>query len=468
MHLRAPEIKLDPKDPFATDLLGRRSTAESMTQLARTATDGLVVSLHAPWGSGKTTFLSMWRQHLKKEGFNTLSFNAWETDFTDDALIALLGELEIGLTDTNATNGPSKFKSSIGKAKKIGFKLLRSAIPTAIRVATAGAIKLDDLTEEAISEWTGKLAEDQINAYESARNSIHEFRKSIEEIAKIAITDTQNPLPLIFIVDELDRCKPTYAIRVLECIKHFFAVPGVMFVLAVDSTQLSHAVRSQYGQSMDATGYLRRFFDIELTLPEPADDAFLNAQFERFKIDHKLNERKISHGKFGGEQNDLKIIFNELFHIFRCSLRDRERCFTLLSFALRFTPDNQPIHPSIIALLIVLKIKDAALYVKFRDRTVSHEEVLKIIQAKPGGADFLGKTIGMRIETTLHIILNKNIIDRYEISKEYDLKSNNSTDTFTRNKYSEQSMMYNNVESDEMATLGTLERLLSKIDLIAK
>jgi predicted KAP-like P-loop ATPase len=62
-------------------------------------------------------------------------------------------------------------------------------------------------------------------------------------------------------VDELDRCRPTYAIQTLELVKHLFNVPGLIFIFALDIEQLSHSVQTVYGQNMDAQGYLCRFFD---------------------------------------------------------------------------------------------------------------------------------------------------------------------------------------------------------------
>ncbi len=74
------------------------------------------------------------------------------------------------------------------------------------------------------------------------------------------------PLPITIIVDELDRCRPTYAIKVLEEIKHLFDVPGVAFLLGLHGQQLEHSVRAAYGQGFDSAAYLRRFFNRRYSL----------------------------------------------------------------------------------------------------------------------------------------------------------------------------------------------------------
>lgn len=467
MRLRPPPVTVDPLDPFASDLLGRRRVAESMTELARSAQDGLVVSLHGQWGSGKTTFLSMWRQHLQAAGFKTLSFNAWETDIADDAMVALLGELEPGLagSSTCPSAEPTALEASVKRAKKIGSKLLRSAIPTAIRVATAGALDLEDLSEEVISDWTGKLAEEQVAAYESARKSIQSFRDSISAISKAAAESeaSTESLPLVFIIDELDRCRPSYAVRVLECVKHFFAVPGVMFVLAVDSDQLSHAIRSQYGQLMDASGYLRRFFDLELSLPQPTESDFSRAQFQRFELDKVFEERR-NFSSVGHEKDNLLETFEELFLVFRCSLRDRERCFTLLTFAMRSTPKNYLLHPIILALLIVLKVKESATYMQVSLHVAGAKDVINVLSQRPGGKQFLETRLGQWVHASLYSVFAQRG-EISEVAQTLQLEADTSTDDSLKETNKRLLQLLESRESREMS--GSLDYLLGKIDLVA-
>jgi hypothetical protein len=71
----------------------------------------------------------------------------------------------------------------------------------------------------------------------------------------------------VILIDELDRCRPTYAIEMLEAIKHWFCVPNVVFVLAMDREQLSHSIRAVYGQGFDVDGYFLRFFHLLEQMP---------------------------------------------------------------------------------------------------------------------------------------------------------------------------------------------------------
>ena len=80
---------------------------------------------------------------------------------------------------------------------------------------------------------------------------------------------------MVVFIDELDRCRPSYAIELLETGKHIFAVNHVVFVIAVNRSELSHSVKVLYGNDFGADGYLRRFFDMDFRLPEPDRGNFI-------------------------------------------------------------------------------------------------------------------------------------------------------------------------------------------------
>ena len=89
--------------------------------------------------------------------------------------------------------------------------------------------------------------------------------------------------PLIICVDELDRCRPLYAIEMLERIKHLFNVPGIVFLLGMDRLQLCHSIQATYGD-IDTDNYLHRFVDLEFVLPEPDREKFLEDLWDRYNL----------------------------------------------------------------------------------------------------------------------------------------------------------------------------------------
>ena len=79
---------------------------------------------------------------------------------------------------------------------------------------------------------------------------------------------------------KLDRCRPDYAIRFLETIKHVFEVDHVTFLLAVDKQQLTHSIKGVYGHQFDAEKYLERFADVRLSLPDSPRIDFIKGVLE--------------------------------------------------------------------------------------------------------------------------------------------------------------------------------------------
>ena len=76
-------------------------------------------------------------------------------------------------------------------------------------------------------------------------------------------------------IDELDRCRPSYATELLEIAKHLFSVDRIVFVLAINRSELAHSVKALYGSKFDAKGYLGRFFDLDYLLPAPDRQQFV-------------------------------------------------------------------------------------------------------------------------------------------------------------------------------------------------
>ena len=127
------------------------------------------------------------------------------------------------------------------------------------------------------------FAEQTAEDYSSMKRAMFDFRSALDMVASSA-SKSQNDKPLIVFIDELDRCKPTYAIRLLETAQHFFTVRNVVFVLGLDREQLGHSIKAVYGNSFDSDGYLRRFFDIDYRLPNSSRDLFVTSSLRSLGI----------------------------------------------------------------------------------------------------------------------------------------------------------------------------------------
>ncbi len=273
---KPPHFIVDENDPFDGDPLDRKLCAENLTRLIAGSETPLVMSVSAPWGQGKTTFIKMWQAHLKLQGYTTIYFDAWENDFADDPLISFIGALD-DLVE-QAGDGPTVIKAAYDKVKKGIVKVVKASPKVALNWALKGGMHYitdDDPNAadeiEAVSSLAANMMVAELNKQKSVRKQIDDFKKSLAEFAAVA---SSNGKPLVVFIDELDRCRPDYTIELLERIKHLFSVEGVIFILSVDRDRLGCAAASQIGFSnadggADADGYLRRFIDLDYYLPEP-------------------------------------------------------------------------------------------------------------------------------------------------------------------------------------------------------
>ena len=89
MRFKPKPIQVPAEEPFKEDLLSRKQSAEVLTDLVSSLAEPFVLAIDSPCSTGKTTFLKMWVQHLRNQGFHCLYFNAWESDFTESPLVSL-------------------------------------------------------------------------------------------------------------------------------------------------------------------------------------------------------------------------------------------------------------------------------------------------------------------------------------------------------------------------------------------
>lgn len=424
-------IEISESDPFKDDLLERKNSAEVLTQFVSSLSEPFVFAIDSPWGTGKTTFLRMWKQHLRNRGIPCLYFNAWENDFSESPLVSLIGEIGAGIKSFHLEGKQEEFaEKAFEKAKNVGVSLLKVAIPTAIKLATSGLLDLSAMAESDLSKLAEDIAKRQIEKYQADKETLSNFRTELETFIKTLSVNKSDgaPNPLIFVVDELDRCRPSYAIELLEKIKHLFSVEGLIFVLAIDRQQLGESVKALYGTGIDADGYLRRFIDLEYRLPATDPTKFSQAQFSRFGLNALLDKKT---GYTSVDASDLREHLPILFSAFRLSLRTQEQCFTQLAVIIRITPHDSFLYSILLMLLICLRSANRELYERYCSGLAKPKDVISYITSLPSGAKLMESNLGTQIEAYLVLgirdeQLRKTTIQNYHsLSDEANSKRTN-------------------------------------------
>ena len=284
--LRPEEFPVSPQAPYQGDLLSREDFGDGLSRLTDYGSGTGVVLLDGGWGSGKTTFLKMWTQKARNQGKVVVMVNAWEGDYRGNPLefIAdrLATELEGGIPRNRMIRVVNWVRRRLAS---ILLPILQRLMKAWTKVAAPGdwgASWVAKLTLQVLIQSLHKVKGAPVTAVERLEN----LKRQLKQTAA-SLRSTRNGsrrTRFVVVIDELDRCRPDYAVRFLETIKHVFEVKNVTFVVAANTAELAHAISGVYGEEFDGDSYLERFFDITLRLPEGTRESFVTKVVQDAKL----------------------------------------------------------------------------------------------------------------------------------------------------------------------------------------
>ena len=364
LKLKLPEPDVSAEQPWTDDMLDRAQIAAKLTNLIRDQSAQFAISIHGYWGTGKTFMLKRWQKDLENQDFKAIYFNAWEDDFCDDPLLAIIGQLSY------------HFKE--GTLRTIADRVRGAALPLVWRNALGILNKTTGLTLDTDQAEQRNL----IDEYLYQRATKDDLRKNLAEMSAEVAIETGHPL--VFIIDELDRCRPTFAIELLERVKHIFDVSNMVFVFGINRDELCSSLKSIYG-AIDTDVYLRRFFDMEFTLPEVDSEVFGRHLMQRFGLGEFFGElsKNASNSVHSEEFGVLAYYFPALWGRLGLSLRDIDYCVRLIALVGRNLELRNFMHPWLLGLLISLKLKNLAMYRQFIQGKCRAAEVMDYIDKIP-------------------------------------------------------------------------------------
>lgn len=265
MRIKPKPLEIGDETGFGeNDLFWRKDFADRLTNLVKSIEDPTVFLLDAPWGDGKTTFLKQWAGELRSTRIPVIEFDAFARDYQADPFIALSAEIFAAAQKVESLE--KTYTNFVEKAKSLGKSLLPIATQIAISKATLGLLSPEDVKNlgEISTDEGSAVIEERLKAAEADTELLSSFREALEELAKGM--STEEGTPLVLIVDELDRCRPSFAVELIEKIKHVFSVPGVHFVLSAYLPQLTKIFQNTHGLGDDeqALIYLEKFYDVRL------------------------------------------------------------------------------------------------------------------------------------------------------------------------------------------------------------
>lgn len=393
MHFLPPEHEVDLyKEGFGEDdLLERASFGESLSNFVEKVEDPLVIAIDGEWGQGKSFFLKRWvgAHTLQNNGKATMVyFDAFTHDYLDDPLIALVGVVTDRITELSkgdksvSEKVQGTWKSVQRAATKLAKPLTKIGVSAALAglsVATAGLSDAGKTIADAIIDSTSDEGKELLDQYwkseDGKRNAMKEFRdmlKDFVEANRVENKQEEEINSLIIVIDELDRCRPDYALSVLEIIKHLFNVKGVQFILGVNLEALGHSVSKRYGEKIDSERYLRRFVNIIFELPTNTNNSTNTAAVVQYadkicrlmKVDGTLGAALCEEIELAASSNKIQV--RDVGTIFSRAALMSDRI------------SKQPLgYIEVTACLLVSSIVNKVLYNEFLNGSITEKELLE-------------------------------------------------------------------------------------------
>lgn len=253
-------------DTLVSDTIGRNKDICLFADIINSISDLCSIALDGSWGSGKTFFVKQTKMLLDAHNefvksmseddsetiktvckFKQIDFepqvsvyyDAWENDNDSEPILSLIYSIiNSVVTDFTFSNNTSCLQ----------------------KAAAILEFFTDKNWNNVIESFKGNSPFEEIKKGKDIEKEIKEFLDSL-------LAERGNRL--VIFIDELDRCKPSYAVKLLERIKHYFDNDRITFVFSINSLELQHTIKKHYGENFDACKYLDRFFDLRVSIPQP-------------------------------------------------------------------------------------------------------------------------------------------------------------------------------------------------------
>lgn len=429
-------IKISNSDIYLNDKFDRKSEVLNIVELITKLSDPCTIAIDSQWGTGKTTFLRFLEAELQQRDVNVSYFNAWENDFDREPFLLILNHIIKQFSQ----------EKNVEEIKKTAIKVLKSIAVNGSKaivdlVAPIGiGNRLIEISEEAISALAGEV-------FDNFTKEEKEVKLLQDKLSLLIEKDSK----MVILIDELDRCKPSFCIELLERIKHIFDTPNIIFVLGTDLEQLGKAISGVYGESYNGQKYLERFFDFEINLNTPDYNDFWQSLSKNYtgKDDIRTLENKVYIEAYG-------LWFTQHLQL---SARDITRLYTkfYLASLSEYAGNNLPL----ILLLSVVKIYSRELFNDIKINTFDLDELLDLLKIKDITLADTNSEITSKILVLIHNLLlaNQNEIESLEI---IDLLSKSFTNSNTK-VLSKQ--LINRYKDNDELSIDNLDSVYKAVDL---
>jgi len=338
------------KNSISFDILEKNNKLINFMKFVNNMQENYTISVDGSWGCGKTFFIKQ-LMYLRNNSiivtnldekskqiiddfrskYYIVYYNAWENDDHNDPLESLI---------FNILNTLPNYSDTFIDGSET-FELVKKSLINFIEVSSLGIIKSDDIKE---MKTFSKLAE--------SVNTIEEKKKALFDLLSVLSKHKR----ILLIIDELDRCKPDYAVKMIETIKHFYINKNITSVVVTNNNQLSKTIKKFYGNEFDGYSYLNKIYDAVITL-----------QSDNIE---KYAQTYLGINKSTNLPEDMTMF---LFRHYLFSYRECNKYMSMYRLVLPYIHYEYKFHPNsfidescvFLPLSICLKIKDIYMYEDF-------------------------------------------------------------------------------------------------------
>lgn len=377
------DLEIEINNIWTKDKLNRKGYADFLYKIIESAQtseeedNALIFAIDGEWGTGKSFFIDLWIKDLKAKGHLVSRFDAWKNDIVDEPLVGFLSHIYADLGEWDKRRAVKVVDEKIKQSQKLLLPLAKELLKGAA-IKGLGTLVTDEAAKEvvkAIVEGHDKVTEDdvkdeqsmssmlihrQLQAHNKNLQLIEDFKNKLSETAKKVTENRGKKFPVFIFIDELDRCRPDYAVRLLEVVKHIFNSKGICFISSVNITQLQESIKTIYGEKFESNIYLDRFFNHRLKLPEPSIKNYISSLCEFNSIkDAKVRLLASDVNKINQAYEAYLDFYATLCFSFNFDLRTIKSIFSRLTLCRSLLIDSEGLffHDELLFLIICMMKK---------------------------------------------------------------------------------------------------------------
>jgi Cdc6-like AAA superfamily ATPase len=248
-----------------------REYSRKLSKIIINSEPRFTVGIYGEWGTGKTTIMQMIKEELDKnysDNLETIWFDSWRYEREKySAMIPLLRTIILTLESVIVRSKNNNKKKILQKVQKGFVKIIKAVIRNTelnINEIVGAGLTFDfgKILEEYASEGNVRVDQEKITFHKHVSDNLKEELDTIKK-------ELNSDFRLIIFIDDLDRCTPERALEILESIKTFFDIEGIIYVIGIDPQTIGPIIKTKYENNpkIDGMHYLQKIVQLPFQIP---------------------------------------------------------------------------------------------------------------------------------------------------------------------------------------------------------